>query len=828
MKKIFTLLTVVMLSSLALFSQQEIPAWFESIYSVVGESALAPDTADAQATLRLLGPGADWNADIYDFTDYTFIDVKLRYHQADTGKQVALRYYAKGAVNVDLIDLPSSGSDTSYTIRLHVPGYAREDDSVKFGGIWLYNGATHWSFSYTGEPATQATIVDYVAIKKKPDIPEGWVSIFSLNENFEKAPVTVDAQTTYQLTGPGANWHLSKDYNITNYDTLALKIKYHGDDVGKEVAIRFAINGDGQVQSKMITLPDVPDTTLIIQYVTDTLPFYKDADSNVWLGGFLFYPGSSHWSLTYTDPATMPTIIEYMALSLVPVEGLTIEPEDEDLAKALPFDVATTLNVVFTPVNASNQAVTWSSGDETKAVVDENGVVTAQHVPGDVIITAVSVENEAITANYTVTVVGEQVNVTGVSFTDDSISIKIGFGGGPLEYSIQPENASVKSVSWATSDTNIATVDEDGIISSVSAGSAKIYAITDDGGFTDSCNVTIEGYKEIPLGYASLYSLEYNNEGVLILMDTITTPPGADVPGMFITQKDHELATFLGTTWWWNGSTKYVDLSNYSELVISATFKKEDVGKQFILRYCFSLADSTDDYPSGSALVNRTVAIDQEEMMIVIDLENDTADIEGLKRLGAIKLMQSPDYLDLVVDYLAVKKLDLSSDATLSDIKLAGISMFGFDPEQETYNVNLTAGTTSITVTATTNDASAEVEITDDGNIDVSSGSAIVTLTVTAEDGTEKVYTINFTVASSVADVLNANMNIYPTISKGSFNVEFEQLPGTLTVFDLTGRRVMHKTVYTSRNEINLSAGLYMVILESNGVSKIVKVACIK
>ncbi|MBN2638952.1 MAG: Ig-like domain-containing protein, partial [Bacteroidales bacterium] len=39
------------------------------------------------------------------------------------------------------------------------------------------------------------------------------------------------------------------------------------------------------------------------------------------------------------------------------------------------------MKAVFTPSNTTNQKVSWSSGDESMATVDENGVVTAKSVP---------------------------------------------------------------------------------------------------------------------------------------------------------------------------------------------------------------------------------------------------------------------------------------------------------------------------------------------------------------------------------------------------------------------------------------------------------------
>jgi len=813
MKKTITLSTFLVLFSLALFSQQEIPAGFESIYDVVGESALAPDTADGASTLRLLGPVANWNADLFDFTDYKFIDVKIRYHMADTGKQVALRYYANGSVNVDFIDLPT-GDDTTYIARFVVQDYAREDDSVKFGGLWLYNGSSHWSFSYTGDPATEATIVDYVAIKKKADIPDGYVSIYSLKPEEEMAPYPVDPSSPIQFLGPANGWGESLEYDFSNYEALALKMTFSQADTAKEAAVRFSVNGTAH--RVMIDLP-TEDTSHIEEIA---LADYADEDGKVLVGGIVFYHGASHWSFTFTDPATQMATIDYLALKTISADSLAIEAEDEGLAKALPFNISVQLNAVFTPANTSNQAVTWSSGDEDMATVDSTGLVTAKSISGDVVITAVSVENDSLTADYTVKITGDATDVTGVSLTENAVSVKIGFET-TLEYNIEPANASIKSVTWSSADTNIATVDENGIVTGVGEGDVIITVTTDDGGFTDECTVTVEGYLDVPVGYESLYNLIYDQEGVLYGLDTINGLPGADVPGMFTTIRNDVTASLLGPQWNWNSAVKYTDVSEYTEIKVAVTFKESDLGKDFLFRYAFSGNDE-------SVIVNRTVVIDGVQMFLIIDLMNDTADIDGLKRIGAIKFAEANSgSLDVIVDYVALKKASLSSVATLSDIKLEGISLFGFNPATETYDVNLSEAVAEIVVTATPTDNSANVVISDSGTIDLTSGSATATITVTAEDGTTIVYKINFSgTAIGVKGLQKTEMNVYPTISDGLFNIEFNQIPGTISVFDIAGNKVLEKTIHKSHEVINLSKGLHFIKLESNGISKIVKIVC--
>jgi len=65
-------------------------------------------------------------------------------------------------------------------------------------------------------------------------------------------------------------------------------------------------------------------------------------------------------------------------------------------------------------------------------------------------------------------------------------------GSETLSAVVQPENATDSSVRWSSSDTAVATVDENGKVTAVGKGNAVISATTVDGGFIAQCNVTVE------------------------------------------------------------------------------------------------------------------------------------------------------------------------------------------------------------------------------------------------------------------------------------------------------------------------------------------------
>ena len=82
------------------------------------------------------------------------------------------------------------------------------------------------------------------------------------------------------------------------------------------------------------------------------------------------------------------------------------------------------------------------------------------------------------------------VAVTGVAVNPTEATIQIG-GETTLSATVSPENATNKSVSWSSSNANIAKVDGSGKVTGVSVGEATITATTAEGGFTAGAKVVV-------------------------------------------------------------------------------------------------------------------------------------------------------------------------------------------------------------------------------------------------------------------------------------------------------------------------------------------------
>ena len=146
-----------------------------------------------------------------------------------------------------------------------------------------------------------------------------------------------------------------------------------------------------------------------------------------------------------------------------------------------------TLVATVSPSNATNKNITWSSSNTTVATVN-NGVVTALKA-GSATIT-VRTEDGNKTATCQVTVNAKVYPVTSVSLNKSSYTMTEG-DQFTLTATVNPSNATNKNVTWSSSNSTVATVNN-GVVTALKAGSATITVTTVDGGKKATCQVTIQ------------------------------------------------------------------------------------------------------------------------------------------------------------------------------------------------------------------------------------------------------------------------------------------------------------------------------------------------
>ncbi|MCG9969971.1 Ig-like domain-containing protein, partial [Pelotomaculum terephthalicicum JT] len=193
-------------------------------------------------------------------------------------------------------------------------------------------------------------------------------------------------------------------------------------------------------------------------------------------------PGTANIIATNADGSLNATCV--VTVPPVAVTGVSLDKSSDNIVAGGTDQLTATV----APANATNQNVTWASDNTAVATVSDTGLVTGV-APGTANITVTTADG-SFTATCAVTVQATAVGVTGVSLNKSSTTITVG-GTDQLTATMTPANATNQNVTWASSDTAVATVSGSGLVTAVAPGSANITVTTADGGFTATCAVTV-------------------------------------------------------------------------------------------------------------------------------------------------------------------------------------------------------------------------------------------------------------------------------------------------------------------------------------------------
>ena len=166
----------------------------------------------------------------------------------------------------------------------------------------------------------------------------------------------------------------------------------------------------------------------------------------------------------------------------VKVTGVSVSPATLSLVEGS----SDQLRATVTPSDAANKAVSWTSSADAVATVDNTGKVIAVKA-GSATIT-VKTADGGKTATCAVTVTAKVIPVTGISIGEGATAEVEEGKTVTLTATVQPENATDKTVTWTSSKPEVATVDG-GVVTGVAPGEAVITAKAGDK--TVTCTVTV-------------------------------------------------------------------------------------------------------------------------------------------------------------------------------------------------------------------------------------------------------------------------------------------------------------------------------------------------
>ena len=167
---------------------------------------------------------------------------------------------------------------------------------------------------------------------------------------------------------------------------------------------------------------------------------------------------------------------------VIDVTGIEITSTEKEVAVGSPI----TFKATVSPDTATYKTVTWTSSVEDVATVDSNGVVTGLKAGKTTITATAGGKSDSVE----ITVI---IPVESVKITSKVTQLNNGINGGKitLTASVSPENATTdKTITWASDNEAVATVDENGVVTRVSDGKVTISAKA--GEKTDSVEITVK------------------------------------------------------------------------------------------------------------------------------------------------------------------------------------------------------------------------------------------------------------------------------------------------------------------------------------------------
>lgn len=225
----------------------------------------------------------------------------------------------------------------------------------------------------------------------------------------------------------------------------------------------------------------------------------------------------------------------------------------------LRINATATLTATLAPADVTENELTWESSDESIVTVEPTSATRARVKAiktGEATIT-VKTQSDGVTATCKVLV----NPVTEISIAPKTVDLVVN-GTQKLTVTYTPADGSGQTVTWSTSNDKVATVDQDGTVKAVGAGSAVITAETANG-VKAECTVNVKNAQTVTKVSSITISAENKNiaAGKKTTVKAVVLPENAT----------NKAVTFASS------NPKFADVNKTTGVV---TTKKAGIGKK--------------------------------------------------------------------------------------------------------------------------------------------------------------------------------------------------------------------------------------------------------
>ena len=419
-----------------------------------------------------------------------------------------------GAINGTYLSAITEDVDINTTNHeAIIPEAAQTFTIAKNGSYWQFNagsyllggsstsltsgtGTTDWTISIASGEATIAPKESSATIQYNSSAPRFklYTSTQTPISLYKKSGEAAAVETTLEVEAINfGEVEMGETAEVTvNYTATHMESEILWDITGTDAAL-FSVEANGNNMTGSLT----------IQYKGGATKSSVDAK---------VYALFTNASLDETDASfniaisLVPTTIKLTNIAFVGAPTTIDQGQSIDMSQY----------VVLTPNDAADKSLSWATDHDYQGIIDVNGVLTAKHVGGTITVTATSVRVPSVSASHTLNITVPTITDFTLSETETTMNI-----GGTKTLSITafvPEYATA-SANFSSSNTDVATVNKNGVITAKAIGDAVITATI--GEVEKSCTVHVVA--------VTVNSISFANEAIsLTLGSSLQLTPTVD------------------------------------------------------------------------------------------------------------------------------------------------------------------------------------------------------------------------------------------------------------------------------------------------------------
>lgn len=488
-----------------------------------------------------------------------------------------------------------------------------------------------------GKSTIHATVLPETALQKDVE----WTSTDS-----EVASVDINGVVTAHKAGNATIIAKTKDGGLTDICYVSVVTLVNSINLNYSSLTMYT---DEVASLSASVLPDDASSKEISWSSSNTSVATVDDEGNI----IPIKPGTTTITVTAKDMSgtkatCLVTVLQHVESIDLDQDEVTINVGDSKL-----------LTPTILPSNSSNKNVKWESSDPSVVSVNSNGQITA-HKRGTASVTATT-EDGAKQAICNVVVKQFVLDIT-LNKTKATLYVPETL---QLEATVTPEDADNKKLTWSSSNPEVASVDQSGVVTAISTGTATIsVAAQDESNKVATCAITVKKHVEsISISSSSLnltlgdmqtisvtiaptdasntnYTVTNSNSSVISVSKsgknlvvkavgvgsstiTVTSEDGGYVATCEVAVTLSKTPTNLALAVKRSGVRYYIPLSNYSSINLSG-YTKEGIAIVYdSSRFILALNDvSSSTYTYTNAINQGTIATKTQATAIYLNWSN--------------------------------------------------------------------------------------------------------------------------------------------------------------------------------------------------------------